>query len=107
MKKLKDKILYCLERHPDTRNSDIKLTSAIWYEYYREKLVTSPNGKLAVELVSLYELPNQDDVKRIRAKIQNKELKFLPTCPKIRQQRKIKEEEWRKFLGYNPELRTV
>lgn len=57
--------------------------------------------------MDLYELPKEDNVKRIRATIQNQKNQFLPTDEVIRKKRQIKEEEWRKYLGYNPELRTV
>jgi hypothetical protein len=60
-----------------------------------------------VKLSEFYELPTHDDIKRIRARIQNIEHKFLPTDWKIAQQRKWNEEDWRKFLGFNPELRQI
>ena len=108
MKKLKEKVIYCLEKYPETRNSDTKLTSAVWLEFYKQFLFTAPDGTCAaIKLLDLYKIPHQDSVKRIRATIQNKENKFLPSDPEVRKKRKINEEEWRKFLGYNPEMRTV
>ena len=107
MKHLKEQINWCLENIPETRNSDIKLTSAVWVRYYSNFLFKDNNDKWCVKLLNLYELPTEDHVKRIRAKIQNEENKFLPTDAKVRKQRKINEEKWRTYLGYNPELRTL
>jgi len=103
---LKNQVLYCLEQFPETRNSDIKLTNCIWLTYYRDYL-TELDGEHYVKLLSLYALPNQDDIKRIRAKIQNREKKYLPTSSEVAKKRHWQEEEWRSVLGYNPELRTI
>lgn len=98
MKRLKDKILYCLEKYPETRNSDIKLTSAVWFEYYSDKLVTLDDKRLAVPLVELYKIPSQADVKRIRAIIQNKKKLWLPTEPEVRKKRNILEKDWFNYV---------
>lgn len=106
MTNLKTQVEQCLQKYPETRNSDIKLTNAIWYEYYRNKLKNDEQGNLVVRLCDLYDLPKEDNVKRWRAKFNSKGL-YLPTEKKIIQKRKIKEEIWRSKLGYNPELRTI
>lgn len=92
--KLKDKILYCLEKSEETRNSDVALTVAVWLKFYPE-LVSYDSIKLA----SLFKLPSQDNIKRIRAKIQNGEHKFLPTSEEIRKHRKILEVWWRREMS--------
>lgn len=108
MKNLKTKIEYCLKKYPATRNSDITLTNSIWYEFYNNKLVKEDcNGKIDyfVRLKDLYDMPKQDDVKRIRAKIQNKENRYLPTSEKVAKQRRINEHTWRAYMGYdNPAM---
>lgn len=48
-----------------------------------------------VELKNIMDLPREDNVKRIRAKIQNEEKKYLPTSLEVAKQRKINEEDWR------------
>ena len=48
-----------------------------------------------VELKNIMDLPREDNVKRIRAKFQNEEKKYLPTTLEVARQRKISEEEWR------------
>lgn len=107
MRDLKPRILYCLEKYPDSRNSDVKLTNAIWVEYYSHKMFRNELNQWCVVISNLYEMPRQDDVRRLRAKIQNEEGKFLPTSPEVIKQRKINEEKYRSMLGYNPELRTA
>jgi hypothetical protein len=106
MKNLKDKILYCLKNNEKTRNSDIYLTIAIWATFYKQDLLIKDN-KIFVDVEKLFNLPREDSVKRIRSVIQNEEHLFLPTEKKIRDKRKIKEEEWRSYLGFNPEMRTI
>ena len=99
MIKLYDQIEYILKNNSDTRNSDIHLTIAIWKHWHEENLFYV-NGELAVMLKDLYELPREDNIKRIRAKIQNEEHKYLPTEWKIAETRGFKEDEWRVLLGY-------
>lgn len=91
---LKFKILHCLEKYPQTRNSDIDLTTKVWYEFHNSHLI-SINGKEYVSVLDLFELPREDHIKRIRAKIQNEQHLFLPTDEKILKQRKLLAEKWR------------
>ena len=93
--RLPDKVLFCLENYPQTRNCDISLTIKIWEVYHQDKI---NNG--SVSLSDLYDLPREDNVKRYRAKIQNVEKLFLPTDPEVIKKRNIKEDEWREELGY-------
>jgi len=97
---LKDQVLHVLLNYPETRNSDITLTLRIWLIYYPEH-ITKVEGKNFVRLSKIFELPREDNVKRIRAKIQNEEHRYLPTDPQIIKRRKIKEQEWRTDLGYS------
>ena len=105
IKMLKDKVLYVLNRYPETRNDDALLTFTIIATYLPEEVLVKDNK----HYISTYALKliREDGVKRIRAVIQNEEHKFLPTLESVRRQRKIGEEEWRNALGYNPEMRTV
>ena len=106
---LKQKVLYCLEKYPMTRNSDIQLTVAIWLEYHRQYVFQDERGEWCIKVKNLDKLPTQDDVKRWRAKIQNdpKHPKFVPTDSFIARMRGWKEEEWRRALSYNPEMRRA
>ncbi len=100
--KLKDKILYCLEKDEQSRNSDIRLTQSIWFNFHRDKLFENEKGKLCINIQDLFDLPREDNIKRIRAKIQNDQHnpQFLPTSIEVRRQRGILEQTWRAYLGY-------
>jgi len=95
MNNLKQKILWILSEDEQSRNSDIRLTQMIWYKFHNSKLVKLDDGTQAVRLRDLFDLPREDNIKRIRAKIQNEEGKFLPTSAEVRKQRKINEWKWR------------
>ena len=99
---LKIMVTKTLEAVEQTRNDDIVLTTEVWKRYYPEYLRIDALGNQFVYLRSLNLLPREDNVKRIRAKLQNEENKFLPTDEKVREQRKISEEQWREYLGYKP-----
>ena len=68
---LKNQVLTILQEIPKTRNSDTTLTIEIWKRFYPQFIKKGANGNLGVWLEDLYKLPDQDDVKRLRAKIQN------------------------------------
>jgi hypothetical protein len=96
--KLKDQVEWCLQNLPGTRDSDIKLTLNIWKKFYPDKLKVI-DDQYYVKAKDLYELPREDNVKRIRAKF-NEQDKYLTDNPEIRKQRKQKEIEWLVDLGY-------
>lgn len=98
-RKLKGQIEYCLEHIPETRNSDLHLTIQIWKEFYPEKM-RFLGERMAVEVRDLYDLPREDEIKRIRATIQNEEKRFPPTSWEVAKQRKWNEVEWQNLLGY-------
>ena len=105
IRKLREKVLAVLEAVPESRNSDQYLTLCIWNRYYPGLLteVELPTGQKAkaVLLRNVMELPREDNVKRIRAKIQNEEGKFLPTSWEVAKQRKINEETWKAYCLNN------
>jgi len=101
---LKKKIEYCLEKWPETRNSDIYLTRAVWWEFHNSK-VFKHDGRTAVYLEDLMDLPREDNIKRLRAKIQNDEHRFVPTDELVCQARRIEEFWWRGEMSRsNPSL---
>lgn len=106
--KRKEMVLYCLEQYPSTRNCDVTLTTTIWQEFYESQFSKLKEflSKLYTEKDSPYTLgqiltgfmksvPNEDDIKRIRAFIQNEDGLFLPTDPEVIKQRKVKQLNWR------------
>ena len=98
IKDLDRKVRAVLAEDEKSRNSDIRLTQMIWWRYYRDYLMEN-NGKFYVDITMLYDLPRQDNVKRIRAKIQNEERMFLPTSEKVAKKRGWNEQEWRSYLN--------
>jgi len=96
MDTLKNQVEHILETNPATRNSDITLMIYIWRTFHSRYIVDD-----TIKLDSLYELPREDNIKRIRATFQNEEGKYLPSDPEIRRKRGIREEQWRAFLGYS------
>ena len=96
---LKTRVLKVLEEQPATRNSDIALTLAIWRKYYDGIIITAPSGVQGVKLEDLFRLPREDNVKRVRAHIQNDLGKFLPTSWEVAKQRKIEEATWRVYMA--------
>lgn len=96
---LEEQVRHVLSIDEKSRNSDIRLTQMLWWHHYR-KYLKQMDGKVYVNLAYLFELPREDNIKRIRAKIQNDLKEFLPTDPAIAKKRGWKEDEWREYLGY-------
>lgn len=97
--KLEKQIRHTLEVDVKSRNSDIRLTQVLWWNHYREYM-RNIDGKIYVNVADLFTLPREDNIKRIRAKIQNVQKEFLPTDPAIAKKRGWAEDEWRGYLGY-------
>ena len=86
---------------PETRNSDITLTIEIWKKFFSHYLIVRESDKeIFVKLKHLYLMPREDNVKRIRAKI-NEEGKYLPTDEKVAKQRKLNMDEWHKAMAFD------
>ena len=106
--KLKIQILEILEKYPKSRDSDQWLTIKLWCVYFpsriHEEVIAydeddkATKTKKYIYLDDIMELPREDDVKRIRAVIQNVEKQFLPTSWAVAKQRKIKQEEWEYYI---------
>lgn len=101
IKNLKNKVLAVLEEYPQTRDSDQYLTLIIWKKYYPSRIFKVSNGSSAILLKDIMEMPREDNIKRVRAIIQNVENKFLPTSLEVAKQRKINEETWREYVRFN------
>ena len=80
---------------PDTRDSDVALTIAIWRTFYSDLLIDLNK----VELVKLFDLPREDFIGRIRRKLQAKG-KYLPTKEHIAKARGLNIDEWRVSMNY-------
>lgn len=102
---LKAKILYVLEKVPKTRDDDVELMLYIWNMFYKGK-THYYDAKLGVTFENIRELPRHDDIKRIRALIQNEEHLFLPTSEQVRKRRRIAESQWVAWLAKEKQYAT-
>lgn len=100
--KLKSQVEFLLRTKPETRNSDITLMIEVWQTYYSSYLKKGSTGEVGVWLKDLYDLPREDNIKRIRAHFQNDLNLYLPSDEKVAIQRRINEDKWREFMGYPP-----
>jgi hypothetical protein len=94
---LKRMVESVLQDTPAARDSDITLTIEIWKRFYPQRVYGG-----TVRLTDLYDLPREDNVKRVRAKFQNEDKLYLPTTWEIAKARGIEEDVWRTALGYPP-----
>jgi len=99
IRKLKETVETILRDEPYTRDSDIALTIEIWKRFYPEYIKQGSTGKLGVWLDDLYNLPREDNVKRVRAHFQNELGKYLPTSWVVAKQRRINEDTWKAYMG--------
>lgn len=105
IKNLKKVVEEMLEKYPATRNSDVFLTLTIWHQFYNDQL-RQIDDKIFVDFYAIQFLPTESAIGRVRRKIQESG-KFPPTSLAVAMERKWNEEEWRKAMGANPELRKV
>lgn len=97
---LEKQIRTVLQQDEQSRNSDIRLTQMIWWTFHRSSIQVI-DGKPFVNMQDLYKLPREDNIKRIRAKIQNELHQFVPTDEKVALKRGFTNvAEWREYLGY-------
>ena len=82
-----------MTEYPECRNSDILLRQQILRDFYPEK-VKIIDGKEAILFRDEYLVPTQDNVKRLRAFIQNTEGRLPPTTWEVAKQRGINKEIW-------------
>lgn len=107
---LKEQVIAVLKDNPPSRNSDITLMIEVWRRFYPSLLFNSGKN---LDLDDLYDLPREDNIKRIRAKLSEEALKrinkgnikydevyYLPTDDRVAARRKINEALWQKALGY-------
>ena len=93
------KVFKIMERHEQSRNNDWTLMAHYINTYY-PRLTTTIDGDIAIKLKDLKKLPSWQSIRLSRQIIQNEHGKLLPTDPKVRKIRKIKEKdirecEWR------------
>ena len=87
-RKIKNKVLYCLKKYPQSRNNDEVLYYCILWDFYHDAYIEYEPGKWAIKTDALYSLPSASSVRRARQYIQNTENLFLPTDKSILKKRK-------------------
>jgi len=85
-----------LAERSETRDSDITLMIYIWCKHYPQAV----DDRERIYIGDLYELPREDNIKRVRAYWQNTKKMYLPTKWAVAKARKINEDEWRVAMGY-------
>lgn len=84
---------------PESRNNDTTLIIRLWERHFPEIIiqVAGSYGKY-IQLDSLFNLPSESEISRIRRKIQ--ETKYPPTDEKVARARRFNMDEWRVAMGY-------
>lgn len=83
-----------------SRDSDITLMFWIWFNFYHDHLIVGADGQYSIKIKSLYELPREDNIKRVRAYFQNVRKMYPPTLEHIAKKRGMLIDEWRVAMGY-------
>jgi len=103
IKTLKQQIEYVLENQPETRNSDKLLTISIWRIFHKDLLCHVDRVGETVPIYNILDLPSESSVTRIRAMVQNRDKRFLPTDIDIAIERGWRESDWKIAMGYHVE----
>lgn len=103
---LKSRVLSILKDFPKSRDSDIWLTIKLWTLYYPTLIDRTDQDNPKIKLSDILHLPREDNVKRVRAKIQNEDHLYLPESLEVRKQRKISEEEWKGWSVQRDKIST-
>lgn len=93
-KGLKALVFKALRDDEPSRNSDVRLFNYILINHFPSMLSRDADGDYIIKLRRIYDVPSQDNIKRVRASIQNKDHQFLPSSPTVRKQRRINERDW-------------
>lgn len=106
IKKLKEKVLKELELSERARNDDIHLQCALIMRNFNKGIKQDEDWKwwISVEALRYF---RETSIQRLRGKIQNDEWLFLPTDPKVRKFRKIKQENWYYEMSWKMQGRII
>lgn len=94
LRTLKAKVEHILSEVPKSRDSDVVLTCYLWINFYGEFIKKDKDGVAWLRLRDMPKLPSEDQIGRIRRKVQE-EGRFLPTSKEVALQRGISEEVWK------------
>lgn len=101
LKNLKKMVIHILNISSRSRNSDSILTLQIWHHYFPEAFIEHAGDKYVNSRYIHTVLPSNDNIKRVRAIVQNVEKQYPPTLWEVAKQRKWLESSWKEALGYN------
>lgn len=91
----KEKVKVILQEHPKARNNDGTMIAHYIAKHLSPFVHKDADGEQCVRLKDFQHLPPFENLRRARAIIQNDDNELLPTDPKVRKARRIKEENWR------------
>lgn len=94
LKTYKQKVARVLAKWESARNNDGSLYAHYVNTYCPSLVRKDEDGKPSIRLEDMKHLPSPDTVGRCRQIIQNVDNLYLPTDPKVRKARKIKEENY-------------
>ena len=94
-KTLRAKVEQTLKTRPETRDCDVKLTTAIWENWYGDSI---RNGWVRLDAIG--SLPREDHVSRVRRQVQNDRGMYLPNSWLVAESRNIAKAQWEEALGY-------
>lgn len=95
---LKDKVEYILYKFPSTRDCDVELTLMVYVEFFKNRIVYR-NDRIYIPASSLFVLPTQDNIRRIRAYFQNTKGKYPPCDPDTIKRRGTLECVWKSEMS--------
>jgi len=97
---LKDEVTNVLRDYPATRNDDALLALYVWWRRMPDAFRQIDN-KWYIEVSSITSgLPREDNIKRIRAFIQNEERQYLPTDLYVLAKRAKRADNWKEEIIY-------
>jgi hypothetical protein len=99
---LKKMVYAALIKDKQSRNDDVRLTQVVWYDNF-DWCFKKIDGKYYINTEAMKDIPREDQISRIRRKLQEECLKgkikenILPTREDIVRKRRMNEIEWYKF----------
>jgi len=100
--KIRDQVEAILRDFPLARNNDTRL----WINFLKRYYPRTFDGFGNIIPDRLFEAPREGHTTRIRAIIQNKEKKYLPTKWEVAEKRGINEIDWRTYIkNEKPEIK--
>jgi len=88
-----------LEAVPNTRNHDGELWAYVCNHFFPDSFRTIDGERWVRVKDVAYNLPSQDNIKRIRAQFQNDDGLFPPTDPQVVLKRQRNEKEWESHIN--------